>query len=130
MAPCAAQASARFAAVVDLPTPPLPEATATMFLTLAKGLSVRCTACAVICDRSVSSKRALPEQRPQVLLQRRLQFGRIIGAGKAQYELDGHHVALQCDGLDRLRLAQGLAQIGIGIGAQVVRGWRLPVGGG
>ena len=31
--PCAASATARFTAVVDLPTPPLPEATATIFAT-------------------------------------------------------------------------------------------------
>ena len=48
LAPCRAQASARFAATVDLPTPPLPEATATMFRTPASGESCRCTACAVI----------------------------------------------------------------------------------
>jgi hypothetical protein len=37
-APSAASASARFTAVVLLPTPPLPEATATMFLTLRQQL--------------------------------------------------------------------------------------------
>ena len=36
-APCAAQASARLAATVDLPTPPLPDATAMTFLTSVQG---------------------------------------------------------------------------------------------
>ena len=46
MAPSAASASARFTAVVLLPTPPLPEATAIMLRTLGSGLSPFCTACA------------------------------------------------------------------------------------
>ena len=44
-APSAASASARFAAVVDFPTPPLPEATAMMFLMPGISLTPRCTAC-------------------------------------------------------------------------------------
>ena len=69
MAPCAAQASARFAAVVDLPTPPLPEATATTFLTFAKGFSVRCTACAVICAPQRQLQPRAAQERLQVVLQ-------------------------------------------------------------
>ena len=45
-APSAARASARFTAVVDLPTPPLPEATARMFFTPGSGVSSFCTWCA------------------------------------------------------------------------------------
>ena len=48
----AAQARARFAATVDLPTPPLPEATAMMFLTPGRGFNGRWTACAWICELS------------------------------------------------------------------------------
>ena len=44
-APSAASASARFTAVVDLPTPPLPEATAMMFLIPGTSFTPRCTAC-------------------------------------------------------------------------------------
>ncbi len=47
-APSAASASARLAAVVLLPTPPLAEATATMFFTLAINATPRCTACGTI----------------------------------------------------------------------------------
>src|ERR1019366_4729023 len=47
-APSAASASARLTAVVLLPTPPLPEATATMFFTLGSNCTPRCTACATI----------------------------------------------------------------------------------
>src|SRR2546430_7817782 len=43
-APWAAQASARFTATVDLPTPPLPEATATMLRISPSGFRLRCTA--------------------------------------------------------------------------------------
>ena len=43
LAPSAASPSARLTAVVDLPTPPLPEATATMFLTPGTSFTPRCT---------------------------------------------------------------------------------------
>ncbi len=48
VAPSAASASARFTAVVLLPTPPLPEATAMMFLIPATSFTPRCTECEVI----------------------------------------------------------------------------------
>ena len=48
LAPSAASASARLTAVVLLPTPPLPEATATMFFTFGINCTPRCTACAMI----------------------------------------------------------------------------------
>ncbi len=48
VAPSAASASARFTAVVDLPTPPLPLATAMMFLTPGTSLTPRWTACGAI----------------------------------------------------------------------------------
>ncbi len=47
LAPSAASASARLTAVVDLPTPPLPLATAMMFLTPGISLTPRCTECDV-----------------------------------------------------------------------------------
>ena len=37
--PCAASATARFTAVVDFPTPPLPEATATIFDTSGSSIA-------------------------------------------------------------------------------------------
>ena len=49
-APSAASASARLTAVVLLPTPPLPDATATMFFTFASSCTPRCTACGTIFD--------------------------------------------------------------------------------
>ena len=48
LAPSAARARARFTAVVDLPTPPLPEATAMMFFTSGISLTPRCTLCETI----------------------------------------------------------------------------------
>ena len=59
-APSAASASARFTAVVDLPTPPLPLATATMFLTPGTSLTPRCTACAVIFCVTLTVTRPAP----------------------------------------------------------------------
>ncbi len=47
-APSAASASARLTAMVLLPTPPLPEATATMFLTLGSSATPRWAECATI----------------------------------------------------------------------------------
>ena len=44
-APSALSASARLAETVDLPTPPLPEATTMMFLTFGSGASTPCTLC-------------------------------------------------------------------------------------
>src|SRR5690348_18207340 len=48
LAPSAASPSARFTAVVDFPTPPFPEATATMFFTPGTSLTPRCTECETI----------------------------------------------------------------------------------
>ena len=45
LAPSAASASARLTAVVLLPTPPLPEATAMMFLMPGTSFTPRCTEC-------------------------------------------------------------------------------------
>ena len=53
-APSAASASARFTAVVDLPTPPLPEATAMMFLIPGTSFTPRCTACDTTFERTVT----------------------------------------------------------------------------
>ena len=47
-APSAASANARFTAVVLLPTPPLPDATATMFFTFGSSATPRWAACATI----------------------------------------------------------------------------------
>ena len=48
VAPSAASASARLTAVVLLPTPPLPEATAMMFLMPGTSFTPRCTVCGTI----------------------------------------------------------------------------------
>ena len=52
VAPSADSASARLTAVVDLPTPPLPEATAMMFLTPGISFTPRCTACDTTFERT------------------------------------------------------------------------------
>ncbi len=62
-APSAASASARLAAVVLLPTPPLPDATATMFLTPGSSGTPRCTACAMTFELSDTLTLATPATR-------------------------------------------------------------------
>ena len=59
-APSAASASARFTAVVLLPTPPLPDATAMMFFTFGSSFTPRWTACATTCDDTVTCTPATP----------------------------------------------------------------------
>src|SRR4029077_19759680 len=57
-APSASNASARLTAVVDLPTPPLPEATAMMFLMPGTSLTPRCTACGTTREFTVTDTAA------------------------------------------------------------------------
>jgi hypothetical protein len=54
VAPSAASASARFTAVVLLPTPPLPLATAMMFLTPGISLTPFCTACVTTLENTLA----------------------------------------------------------------------------
>jgi hypothetical protein len=54
LAPSAARASARLTAVVDLPTPPLPEATAMMFFTFGITFRPRCTVCEMIFELTLT----------------------------------------------------------------------------
>ena len=60
LAPSAANASARLTAVVLLPTPPLPEATAMMFLTLGISCTPRCTAWAITFVATLTDTLATP----------------------------------------------------------------------
>ena len=48
VAPSAASAKAKLTDVVDLPTPPLPEATAMMFFTFGSRVTPCCALCATI----------------------------------------------------------------------------------
>ncbi len=59
-APSAARARARLTAVVLLPTPPLPEATATMFLMPGTSFTPRCTACETIFECTFTLACATP----------------------------------------------------------------------
>src|SRR3989337_3040306 len=54
LAPSADSASARFTATVDLPTPPLPEATAMMFFTPSMGFTPFCTPCAAMLNETLT----------------------------------------------------------------------------
>ena len=65
VAPSAASASARLTAVVDLPTPPLPEATAMMFLTPGTSFTPRCTACEMIFCVTLAVTRPAPGSAPR-----------------------------------------------------------------
>ena len=60
VAPSAASASARLTAVVDLPTPPLPLATATMFFTPGTSFTPRWTACEMMRVPIVTETRPAP----------------------------------------------------------------------
>ena len=51
----------------------------------------------------------------QIALQRRLQLGGVIRTREPELQLDIRHAVLQRNGFDRLRLAQGLSQIGVRI---------------
>ncbi len=77
LAPSAYKASARFAAVVHLPTPPLPEATARMFLTFGIGVRSFCTLCAKIRQDTptvASACRPAASLRARVARARRARF--------------------------------------------------------
>ncbi len=63
VAPSAASASARLTAVVLLPTPPLPEATATMFLMPGTSFTPRCTAWETIFELTLTLACATPSMR-------------------------------------------------------------------
>jgi hypothetical protein len=60
VAPSAASASARFTAVVDLPTPPLPLATAMMFLTPGISLTPFCTAWVTTLENTLALMLPMP----------------------------------------------------------------------
>ncbi|MNL66380.1 hypothetical protein D3C87_1908350 [compost metagenome] len=60
MAPSADKASARFTAVVDLPTPPLPDATAIMLRTFGRGFKPFCTAWAATFQVTVTCASGAP----------------------------------------------------------------------
>ncbi|MNH36901.1 hypothetical protein D3C79_977430 [compost metagenome] len=62
LAPSRARASARLAAVVDLPTPPLPEATAMTFLTLAMAGTWACALCAATTQSIVTWAELTPSR--------------------------------------------------------------------
>src|ERR1700761_6999158 len=99
-APWSAQARARFTATVDLPTPPLPEATATTLRIEPSGLRLRRTACAWVSARSPPRQRG--GESVLVVPHREAENHR---GGKAAR--DGTQLA------QRLRLAEGLAEIGV-----------------
>ena len=60
LAPSAASARARLTAVVDLPTPPLPEATAMMFFTPGISFTPRCTLWATTFQVTLASTASTP----------------------------------------------------------------------
>ena len=65
VAPSAASASARLTAVVLLPTPPLPDATAMMLRTFGIVFAPRWTTCATIFDVTSTLTFATPGDRAQ-----------------------------------------------------------------
>ena len=88
-APSRASASARLTAVVDLPTPPLPDATATMFFTprhIRAGAQRRC----VVPQRQLDARaNGGAESLRQIVLQA---FGRIT-----EHDVDLHRVTALFD---------------------------------
>jgi hypothetical protein len=71
-APSAASASARFTAVVLLPTPPLPEATAMMFLIPGTSFTPRCTECETTFAPTFTRACAAPDLRSAAITSRRI----------------------------------------------------------
>ena len=121
LAPSAASASARLTAVVLLPTPPLPEATAMMFLTLGSSCTPRCTACAMIFVATLTLTLSTPatpaRRRDQRLAQRRdLALGRI-----AELDVEGDVAAVDAQVLQRLGADEILAGIGVDDGLERVQ---------
>ncbi len=114
-APWAAQASARFAATVDLPTPPLPEATATIFLTPGNGFSGRCTACAWICEVTSKSTGSPPASRSSCGRSACVRTLGVAPYGKSEAQSDAYAAFAQLHLINGVSRSQGLAQKGIGV---------------
>ena len=103
MAPSAASASARLTAVVLLPTPPLPEATATMFFTLGSSCTPRCTACATILRSDVDADVARRPARVRAAAISALRSsGNLALGGVAQLDVEGHVAAVDAQVLQLL----------------------------
>ena len=117
LAPSAASASARLTAVVLLPTPPLPDATATMFFTLGSSCTPRCTACGDDLrrdvDADVGDARHAARRRDQRLAQRGDLARRI-----AELDVEGDVAALDAQVLQLLGGDEVLAGFGVDHGLQ------------
>ncbi len=112
-APSLASASARFTAVVLLPTPPLPDATATMFFTFGNSFTPRCTVCAAILLRHLHARFGDTRHGAQRVADQRadrfkLAFGRI-----AEYHFDANRGTIHGDVLDVFRRRERAARVGV-----------------
>jgi hypothetical protein len=101
VAPSAASASARLTAVVLLPTPPLPDATAMMFFTPGSSCTPRCTACAVILAGDVDADVAHARHRPRGRHELPAQAGHLALGGVAQLHVERHVVTVDPQVLQR-----------------------------
>ena len=117
-APSAASASARLAAVVDLPTPPLPLATATMFLTPGISLTPRWTACDVVFCETLTLTRATPGSFASASCDQALQEVVLASRRIAELDVDADAVAVDSDLAHRFRRDEIAARVGIGDAVQ------------
>ena len=110
-APSSARASARFTAVVDLPTPPLPDATAITLRMPGSGCSPPCTAWAATCQRTSTRVGPIAGCGRQLDAQVGGQLGAVAAGREAQLDLHDGRAALQPDGLHSFGVAQGHPEV-------------------
>src|SRR3954468_23500454 len=103
-APSAASASARFTAVVLLPTPPLPEATAMMFLMPGTSFTPRCTAWETILEWTFTLACTTPGRLRQPLGDLRAHLLDDATGRIAESDVERHAVGLDLHVLHGLRL--------------------------
>ena len=118
LAPSAASASARLTAVVLLPTPPLPEATATMFLTLGSKCTPRCTAWATIFCVTLTETFSTPATPLAAAISARRKRRNLALGGVAEFDVERHVAASDLEVLQRLGGDEIFAGVGINNGLQ------------
>ena len=99
-APSAASASARLTAVVLLPTPPLPDATATMFLTFGSSCTPRWTACGVTFVARFALTFATSGSVRAAAISALRSAGIWLFAGIAEFDVEGDVAAFDAQVLD------------------------------
>jgi len=103
-----------FTAVVDLPTPPLPDATAINVADAGRGFNPPWTAWGA--TRQVTATRAgQPRLGRQQALERRRELGGVPAGREAELDLDNDRSGFGPDGLHSFGLRQGHPEMGFDI---------------